>query len=42
MVLADQLLGAAACCALWARRRVPVPLAASLAVVYAVARPGAR
>ncbi|MGX6744933.1 hypothetical protein [Streptomyces xantholiticus] len=42
MVLADQLLGAAACCALWARRRVPVPLAASLAVVSAVARPGAR
>jgi signal transduction histidine kinase len=37
VVLGDQLLGAAACCALWARRRAPVPLAASLTVVSAVA-----
>ncbi|GGT02946.1 two-component sensor histidine kinase [Streptomyces kurssanovii] len=37
VILADQLLGAAACCALWVRRRAPVPLAASLVAVSAVA-----
>ncbi|MFI1015205.1 sensor histidine kinase [Streptomyces sp. NPDC020965] len=33
VVLADQLIGAAACCAIWLRRRWPVQLAAALAVV---------
>ncbi|ALC19730.1 sensor histidine kinase [Streptomyces pristinaespiralis] len=37
VVLADQLLGAVACCALWVRRRAPVALAASLVAVSAVA-----
>ncbi|QIP83814.1 sensor histidine kinase [Streptomyces sp. Tu 2975] len=37
VILADQLLGAAACCALWVRRRAPVSLAASLVAVSAVA-----
>ncbi|MEV4684050.1 sensor histidine kinase [Streptomyces kurssanovii] len=37
VILADQLLGAAACCALWVRRRAPVPLAASLVAVSAIA-----
>ncbi|MEU0658521.1 sensor histidine kinase [Streptomyces lavendulocolor] len=35
-VLADQLLGAAACCGLWLRRRWPVGLAAVLCVLHAV------
>ncbi|MFJ3103520.1 sensor histidine kinase [Streptomyces sp. NPDC086835] len=37
VILADQLLGAAACCALWVRRRAPVSLAASMVAVSAVA-----
>jgi signal transduction histidine kinase len=37
VILADQLLGAAACCALWVRRRAPVLLAASMVAVSAVA-----
>ncbi|MFF8841576.1 sensor histidine kinase [Streptomyces sp. NPDC015127] len=37
VVLVDQFLGAAACCALWVRRRAPVGLAAALVVVAAVA-----
>ncbi|MGW4031325.1 sensor histidine kinase [Streptomyces sp. NPDC004838] len=40
VVLFDQLAGAAACCALWLRRRWPVRLAAVLAVVT-VATPAA-
>ncbi|WP_256104791.1 sensor histidine kinase [Streptomyces sp. ODS05-4] len=43
VVVADQLVAAAACCALWARRRWPVPLAAALSVlsVFAPATGGA-
>ncbi|MGW7285114.1 sensor histidine kinase [Streptomyces sp. NPDC054847] len=37
VIVADQLLGAAACCALWVRRRAPVSLAASMVAVSAVA-----
>ncbi|MFD4139921.1 sensor histidine kinase [Streptomyces sp. NPDC058572] len=37
VVFADQIVGAAACCALWLRRRAPVALAVVLAVVGAVA-----
>ncbi|MCX4820285.1 histidine kinase [Streptomyces sp. NBC_01142] len=37
VVLADQLLGAAACCALWVRRRAPVGLAGVLVVLASVA-----
>ncbi|MET7715567.1 histidine kinase [Streptomyces sp. NPDC005407] len=33
VVFADQLVGAAACCALWARRRAPLGLAITLLVV---------
>jgi len=36
VVLADSLLGAAACCALWARRRWPVAVASALTVLSAV------
>ncbi|MFK4221849.1 sensor histidine kinase [Streptomyces sp. NPDC019890] len=36
VVFADQLVGAAACCALWARRRVPLGLAIGLIVVSVV------
>ncbi|ANW17429.1 sensor histidine kinase [Streptomyces clavuligerus] len=36
IVLLDQLLGAAACCALWPRRRWPVQLVLALAVVSIV------
>ncbi|MFF8289971.1 sensor histidine kinase [Streptomyces sp. NPDC016309] len=36
-VVADQLLGAAACCALWLRRRWPVGLAVALSVLSTVA-----
>ncbi|MGX1880618.1 sensor histidine kinase [Streptomyces sp. NPDC055287] len=37
IVLLDQLVGAAACCALWLRRRWPVGLAVALVVVSTVA-----
>ncbi|MFJ8078198.1 sensor histidine kinase [Streptomyces sp. NPDC096176] len=37
VIVADQLLGAAACCALWARRRVPVGLATGPVVLAAIA-----
>ncbi|MEV8590801.1 histidine kinase [Streptomyces sp. NPDC051180] len=37
VTLADQLAGAAACCALWARRRWPVGLAVVLSLVNVVA-----
>ncbi|TXS57505.1 histidine kinase [Streptomyces sp. t39] len=37
VVVADQLVGAAACCALWARRRVPTGLATVLLIVTVVA-----
>ncbi|MFD0141354.1 MULTISPECIES: sensor histidine kinase [unclassified Streptomyces] len=37
VALADQLLGAAACCALWLRRRWPVGLAVALSLVSVVA-----
>ncbi|MFF3458992.1 sensor histidine kinase [Streptomyces sp. NPDC002730] len=36
VVFADQLVGAAACCALWARRRAPLGLAITLIVVSVV------
>ncbi|MGI5403782.1 sensor histidine kinase [Streptomyces sp. CA-135486] len=36
VVFADQLVGAAACCALWARRRAPLGLAIGLIVVSVV------
>ncbi|MFF8828192.1 sensor histidine kinase [Streptomyces sp. NPDC015131] len=36
-VLADQLLGAAACCAIWLRRRSPVAVAVALSLLSAVA-----
>ncbi|MEU9861392.1 histidine kinase [Streptomyces sp. NPDC047971] len=37
VALADQIVGAAACCALWLRRRWPVALAVGLALVSVVA-----
>ncbi|WP_418959903.1 sensor histidine kinase [Streptomyces tritici] len=37
VVIADQLAGAAACCALWLRRRWPVGLAVALSLVSVVA-----
>ncbi|MFD9034795.1 sensor histidine kinase [Streptomyces sp. NPDC059567] len=37
VALADQIVGAAACCALWLRRRWPVGLAVALALVSVVA-----
>ncbi|MFJ4971562.1 sensor histidine kinase [Streptomyces sp. NPDC088755] len=36
VILADSVIGAAACCALWLRRRWPVPLAVALTVLSIV------